>query len=81
MRMRGISYGEAKAHRKSYLDEELTIDVSRRASVNSEWDSMTNTYLRWADTPQGHSYWSDVNSRTGPVRVLPPMTLVINNVN
>jgi len=49
--------------------------------VYDEWDDMTNRFLRWSDTPQGHYYWSRVNERTAPVRTLPPMKAVLNNVN
>lgn len=81
MRVNAVSRDTAKAIRKRYLNEQVTIDMNNEHEVYDEWDHMTNHYLRWTDTPQGHNYWSNVNSRTAPVRTLPPMRAVLNNVN
>lgn len=71
---------EARAKRKWYLCEEQ-VNLSTSRDINDEWDDMTNRLIRWADTPQGHSYWERVNARTRAVRVLPPMRALLNNAN
>ena len=81
MRINGTSRDTAKERRKMYLNEQVNIDVNDTCKLSDEWDDMTNKYIRWDDTPQGHSYWERVNRRFQPVRTLPPMRTVLNNVN
>ena len=57
---------EAKAKRQQYLMEE----VSYMSNYNAvrDFDSMTNMYIVWRDTPQGHNHWSDLNNRKNSIR-------------
>lgn len=34
----------------------------------NDFESMTNVYVRWIDTPQGHAHWERLNNRKGPIR-------------
>ena len=77
----GVSRDTAKAIRDRYLREQTPFDTNSYSEVCDAWDDMINYRLRWAGTPEGHSYWERVNMRTAPVRHLPPLTIVINTVN
>lgn len=77
----GVSRDTAKAIRDRHLRQEISFDPNIPYQLADAWEDMINYRLRWADTPEGHSYWEQVNRRAAPIRALPPMTIVINNVN
>jgi hypothetical protein len=60
------SIRQARARRTDYLMQEVNFPSSQIA-IN-DFENMTNMYIRWVDTPQGHTYWSQLNNRTGPIR-------------
>ena len=75
--MYSLTTQAAKEKRKRYLNVDIGSITALRHVVLNEWDDMTNRHLRWSDTPQGHSHWSNVNSRTAPCRILPPPRIII----
>jgi len=77
--LHSLTTREARERRDSYLKIDVT-HFTDRQKIQEDWDTMTNRFLRWSDTHQGHSYWSNVNCRTAPCRVLPPpRTIEITN--
>jgi hypothetical protein len=79
--MHSINLQQARVHRRKYLDADMTFITQNIWSVSDDWDDMTNRCLRWSDTAQGHSHWSQVNSRTAPIRILPPQRTITNTPN
>jgi len=78
--MYSLTTQAARDKRNQYLSRDVWFIATDIRSVRDEWDDMTNRHLRWSDTHQGHSYWSHVNMRTEPVRLLPPpRTIEITN--
>jgi len=75
------SMNEARERRKQYLNTDVSHLTFDRRWVLNDWDSMTNIHLRWTDTAQGHSYWSDVNMRTEPIIELTPQRTISNTPN
>lgn len=61
-----LNLRDARARRREYLMEEVSFATNRQAIT--DFENMTNMYLRWADTPQSHYHWSQLNSRTNPIR-------------
>ncbi len=57
---------EAKAKRQQYLMEEVSYETHYKAV--RDFDSMTNMYIVWMNTPQGHQHWSELNERKNPIR-------------
>jgi hypothetical protein len=57
---------EAKAKRREYLMEEVNHTTASHAA--NEFSNMTNMFIIWDDTPQGHSHWERLNNRTNPIR-------------
>lgn len=69
-RYRDVTYGRniriARERRREFLMQDVSFP-SNKAAID-EFESMTNLYVRWSDTPQGHSHWERLNNRTGPIR-------------
>lgn len=57
---------QARQKRREYLMTEVVYPSSVIA-IN-DFEEMTNMYVRWVDTPQGHTHWSLLNNRRGPIR-------------
>ena len=57
---------QARARRTDYLMQEVNFPSSQIA-IN-DFQDMTNMYVRWVDTPQGHIHWSQLNNRIAPIR-------------
>lgn len=79
--LHSVTTREARELRKRYLNSSVHFTAEDRRSVLDEWDDMTNRHLRWTDTAQGHSYWSDVNMRTEPIIELTPQRTISNTPN
>lgn len=56
----------ARNKRRLYLMEEVNFRCDAEAIF--EFEEMTELYVRWVDTPQGHTHWNILNQRTGPIR-------------
>jgi hypothetical protein len=57
---------QARVKRREYLMQE--VNFPNDAAATNDFDTMTNMYMLWSSTPQGHSHWNRLNSRTGPIR-------------
>ena len=62
----GCNIRQARARRRDYLMQEVNFP-SNTIAIN-DFENMTNMYVKWIDTPQGHSHWERLNNRTGPIR-------------
>jgi hypothetical protein len=58
----------ARRKRREYLTEEVNYIVGSDSRAINDFQNMTNMYLRWMDTPQGHSHWHDLNNRITSIR-------------
>lgn len=56
--------------RKSYLNENIDFVNMTKDQIEKDFTDMIDHKLDWSETPQGHLYWSNVYSRTEPVRTL-----------
>jgi hypothetical protein len=63
-----LTLREAKAKRREYLMEEVNYIVGSDSRAINDFQNMTNMYLRWMDTPQGHNHWADLNNRITSIR-------------
>jgi hypothetical protein len=79
--MYSLTTEAARERRNRYLTTDITFVTENIWSVSDDWDDMTNRCLRWSDTAQGHSHWSQVNNRRAPCRDLPPTRTITNIAN
>lgn len=59
---------EAKAKRREYLMEEVNYIVGSDSRAINDFQDMTNMYIIWRDTPQGHQHWERLNNRMTSIR-------------
>ncbi len=64
----GIPLVLAKRKRDEYLKEQ--VHFRERYEEMDDFDNITNHFIRWHSTRQGHSYWQRVNERTAPIRTV-----------
>ena len=57
---------QARVKRREYLMQEVSFP--NNAAVLDDFDTITNMYIRWNSTPQGHSHWNRLNGRKEPIR-------------
>lgn len=59
---------QARAERMRYLMTEVDYVVGSDSRAINDFQHMTNMYVRWSDTPQGHTHWERLNNRIAPIR-------------
>jgi len=79
--MQGVSRDTAKVIRQRFLHNQVSFNPNNAYEVSDLWDELSNRYIRWADTPQGHNHWSNVNNRREPIRLLPQQRTISNTAN